>query len=76
MPSKSPALGPLSRVRFQTFKRLSNAGRRFPLLSLTILESDGSYTVPVPRALAKARPLLCDRSPDSAWEGPLRSLGQ
>ena len=69
-------LGPLSRVRFQTFKRLSNAGRRFPLLSLTILETDGSYTVPVPRSLAQARPALCAKSPDSAWEGPLKALGQ
>lgn len=70
------ALGPLSRVRFDTFKRLSAAGQRFPLISLTILEGDGTYSVPVPRALAKARPALCDRSPDSAWEGPLKALGQ
>jgi hypothetical protein len=46
------------------------------LVSMTILENDGTYSVPVPRALANARPALCDRSPDSAWEGPLKAMGQ
>lgn len=75
MPEPSP-LGPLSRVRFGTFKRLDGVGQRFPLLSFAILENDGTYSVPVPRALAKARPELCDRNPDSAWEGPLKALGR